>query len=235
MTKEAGYLRVQRKLKKMIILGEYAIGDMLPSESMLTEEYKLSRMTIRHALKNLEVEGLIYRKKGKGSFVGNKKRSFELGFTKGFTEIMKSRNINYSTNFIQEPILQEWPEDFRWKLSNKEIKNNCIYFSRSRSIEGKKVIIDNTIISNIGVKNFCEKPLVNMSLFDTLMVRYDTEITGVTQKFSAIIATKEMAKSIEIKEGDPVLRIIRKLSTSNPGLHIYADLYCDTNSFSFDA
>ncbi|MFA7231697.1 MAG: GntR family transcriptional regulator [Victivallaceae bacterium] len=46
-----------------------ATGDKLPSENMLCRKYELARMTVSKALNELEHEGIIYRKQGKGTFV----------------------------------------------------------------------------------------------------------------------------------------------------------------------
>ncbi len=232
MAKEAGYIRVQKNLRRSIIMGEYQIGDMLPSENKLSDTYKLSRMTIRHALKDLESEGLIYRKKGKGSFVGRKRKSIELALV-GFSEIMKREGVEVETKRVLEPTMMEWSDDFYWELSKKEKKAGCISFKRIRGIHGRPVMIEHAYLANIGIKNFCTTPFVNGSLFDTLIINHDIELTGVEQKFKAISANKAQANSLNIKEGSPILEIIRKLSTSKPDLYLYSFIYCNTNEFTF--
>lgn len=44
-------------------------GDLLPSQSGICETFKVSNITARRALGDLEKQGLIYRQKGKGSFI----------------------------------------------------------------------------------------------------------------------------------------------------------------------
>lgn len=62
---------VVQQVKKVIISGELATGDRLPSERDLAERFGLSRMTIRDALRVLESQGLIEIKVGAsgGAFV----------------------------------------------------------------------------------------------------------------------------------------------------------------------
>lgn len=235
MAKQAGYTKVQKDLEKMIIMGDYDIGDMLPSENKLAEEYSLSRMTIRHALKNLEVDGLIYRKKGKGSFVGSRRKEFRLGFSLGFSEVMKSKNIEFETVFVQVPIVTTWGEKFEWELSKDEIDAGCIYFSRDRVINGKIIMSELAFVSNIGLDNFCDTPFVNGSFFDTLIINYNIEIINPVQKFKAILATPELAKRFNVEIGSPLLEVLRRITTSNPRLFVYSFLYFDTSEYSFES
>lgn len=236
MAKEIGYIKVHNDLKKLILKGKYEIGDLLPSENALSLEYGLSRMTIRNALKNLEVDGLIYRRQGKGSFVKNKKKSIELLSIKGFTEIMKGKEVNISTIFTQKPKIQEWKNDFYWQLTEKELELGCIHFSRIRKMEKKSIMFEDTFLTNIPhLSGFCNKDFHNDSLFDTLILNHDIEIKSVSQKFRAISASEELSDKLNIEKGTPVLEIIRRLSTNKSGLCIYSFAYCNTNEFTIEA
>ncbi|NLY90197.1 MAG: GntR family transcriptional regulator [Firmicutes bacterium] len=48
--------------------GAITPGNQLPSENMLADQFKISRHTVRKALSDLEIEGLIYREQGRGTF-----------------------------------------------------------------------------------------------------------------------------------------------------------------------
>jgi len=56
-------------LEKQIENGVYANGHKLPSEAALAEMFNASRITSKRALQELELKGVIYRRKGSGSFV----------------------------------------------------------------------------------------------------------------------------------------------------------------------
>ena len=59
--------RVLAHLRARIAAGEFP--DLLPSERTLTEEYGVSKGTVRKALAQLRMEGLIQTDKGWGSYV----------------------------------------------------------------------------------------------------------------------------------------------------------------------
>ena len=63
------YQLIYEELKKAILRREIAPNQLLPSEKALTIKYNVSRITAKHALNQLVADDLIYRIKGKGSFV----------------------------------------------------------------------------------------------------------------------------------------------------------------------
>lgn len=69
------YHQLKELLAERIARGEWQPGDMLPTEEQLQEQYEISRTTVRQALKELEVEGLISRQRGRGTFVSRPKLS----------------------------------------------------------------------------------------------------------------------------------------------------------------
>lgn len=63
------YYQLGTILREKIQSGRYQSGDQLPTETELVEEYGVSRITVRQALRNLEEERLVRREAGRGTFV----------------------------------------------------------------------------------------------------------------------------------------------------------------------
>ncbi|MGB0387740.1 MAG: GntR family transcriptional regulator [Ardenticatenaceae bacterium] len=63
------YAIIEEELLSKIERGTWSIGHQLPSEQELQEQYKVSRGTVRRALRELELGGYINRMSGKGTFV----------------------------------------------------------------------------------------------------------------------------------------------------------------------
>ena len=55
---------VEAQIKDSIISGRFNIGDKLPSERELVEQFQVSRVTVREALRNIQHLGLISTKRG---------------------------------------------------------------------------------------------------------------------------------------------------------------------------
>ncbi len=67
--KEPLYKKILHDLQAEIFSGRLAVDFQLPTEKELSERYHVSRITSKRALTELEQAGLIYRVRGKGSFV----------------------------------------------------------------------------------------------------------------------------------------------------------------------
>ncbi|MBU7556246.1 GntR family transcriptional regulator [Weissella paramesenteroides] len=65
---------VKKGLRNDIISGKFAIGDKLPTEANLTEQYNVSRYTVRRATAGLEQEHYLYRIQGDGMYVNDWKK-----------------------------------------------------------------------------------------------------------------------------------------------------------------
>jgi GntR family transcriptional repressor for pyruvate dehydrogenase complex len=57
------------QIRELILSGEFAAGDKLPSEQELCDELNISRSSIREALRVLEAEGIIEVRRGSGVYV----------------------------------------------------------------------------------------------------------------------------------------------------------------------
>lgn len=71
MTDSPKHLALSRQLAAEINSGKYRPGDRLPSEAQLVKRFGVSRPTVGRALRDLEVQGLIARRAGSGTYVRN--------------------------------------------------------------------------------------------------------------------------------------------------------------------
>jgi len=79
-----------RALKKLV--SQLKPHSKLPSERELSETLGVSRMTLRHAIGDLQSEGLLYSVPGSGTFVKEQRISKRAHLT-SFTEDMQARGL----------------------------------------------------------------------------------------------------------------------------------------------
>lgn len=68
------YYQLADILKEIILGGQFKVGDTLPSERVLCDDYDVSRATVRQAIQLLKDEGLVVKVRGIGTKVAESKQ-----------------------------------------------------------------------------------------------------------------------------------------------------------------
>jgi len=223
------YKKLINDLKTLIDQGTYKKGDLLPSENELCKTYNTTRPTVRQALTELINSGYIIRQQGKGSIVAEPKKGLGILSVSGFTAGIGDKNLK--TEILVKPQKRSWDSDFFYELSEEEIKAGNIYFSRVRYINDLPVLYEETFITDINLPRFTARNLENRSLFKTLNEHYKIEIKEGEQKIWAIGADANISKLLNLKAGNPIVHMKRKLKTNIRNLNIYSWLYCNTGEY----
>ena len=84
------YYQLQEIIRTRIEGGQWGPGQQLPPEADLCKEFNLSRGTVRQALADLVREGMLHRRRGKGSFVAAPKIQQDIQTLLGFSDYVKS-------------------------------------------------------------------------------------------------------------------------------------------------
>jgi GntR family transcriptional regulator len=99
------YQQLYAILRGKISRGEWKPGDMIPPESDLIEQYGVSRSTVRQVLDILVNEGLVYRERGRGSFVTHPTVEQTMTRIVSFTEDMRQRGFVPSTKVLSASLI----------------------------------------------------------------------------------------------------------------------------------
>ena len=79
------YRTIYNDLKKRINSRLYASGSILPSEAVLKKEFNVSTITIRRAVQELVLDGLVEKRQGVGSFICSRPHETEVVGLSSFT------------------------------------------------------------------------------------------------------------------------------------------------------
>src|SRR5712692_11373357 len=75
-------------LQRAILSGKFSPGSQLPTEFDLIDQLGISRTTLREALKRLEEQGLIVRRRGRGTYVRERSIVKDLSLNFGISEMI---------------------------------------------------------------------------------------------------------------------------------------------------
>lgn len=128
------YYQIMEQLKSQIKNGELQPDAPLPSEREYSEQFGISRMTVRQALSNLVNEGFLYRQKGRGTFVSRPKMEQTLQGLTSFTEDMKSRGMVPSSKLVDYELIDSTAELAGILIANTRPKSTKSFASGSQMI-----------------------------------------------------------------------------------------------------
>lgn len=100
---QARYIEIAAHLRELV--ADTEPGGLLPSDAELCQEFSVSRMTARQAVQLLVNEGLVERRRGKGTFVAPRKVPRSLGSPLSFTESMRQRGLSTSSRPIDSRVV----------------------------------------------------------------------------------------------------------------------------------
>lgn len=108
---------ILRQIREAVLNGTFQIGDRLPNERELAEQFAASRTSVREALRGLEQTGVIYIKKGinGGVFVANPDHRF---VSRSLQTLLQLRKVTMD-NIVEARLIFE-PEAARLAAQRAE-------------------------------------------------------------------------------------------------------------------
>jgi GntR family transcriptional regulator len=104
------YMQLRADLMRRISDGEFRVGDMLPTEEQLRQEYGVSRMTVRNAIDRLVADLLVVRRQGVGTFVAIANRALQSVILRGTLEDILTFDRTRSFVLISNELVIPPPE-----------------------------------------------------------------------------------------------------------------------------
>ena len=201
------YQQLYEVLRNKISVGEWMPGDLLPPEAEITTQYGVSRVTARQALEALVNEGLIYRQRGKGTFVSHP--TVEQGLTRivSFSEDMRQRRFTPGTELLFSGLIPA-PEDIAAKL-NIAPGTELARIDRLRLADSEPMGVEEAFFVHDYCPGLLECDYKSRSLREVMEVTFNVIWSRAKQTIQAVGASADKAQKLTIKVGAPLLLIER--------------------------
>lgn len=196
------YLQLKNTLKGYIDSGEIKTNEKLPSEAQLCSTYKVSRITVRNALAELEEEGYLIKKQGKGAYATKPRLFRPLEDTIGFSASCKAAG-KQCTSVVIKRELHSLDERMK-ELLQLEDDDQVLYIQRLRYADGEPLMLENNYYSYRKFGFLMEEPL-NGSLYELLKEKAGIECDRSLKTIITVAsANYEQAKTLQISVGAPL-------------------------------
>ncbi|MEQ8155020.1 MAG: GntR family transcriptional regulator [Clostridiaceae bacterium] len=215
------YYQLENIIKKRIEEGTYKVDEKIPSERMLSEELDISRMTISKAIGNLVEEGILYRKKGMGTFVAKNKIDFFPGLT-GFTEIIENKGMKPSSRVISQSVII--PDKHLCEKLQISEDEKVIFTQRLRLADDEIVNLEESYVPYSLCPKLLEADLSAESIYKLLTDEGHKPLKA-EEKIQAILSDKELGKLLQINVGEAVLKRRRITWSKDKPIEYSLDYY----------
>ena len=218
-------------LRGRILDGEYAPDSQMPSESELGAMFKVSRITVRQALGDLQKEGLIFKIHGKGTFVSKPKAFQNVSTLQGLAESLTGRGyevINRLRSFRFVPADKLVAE--RLNVAEGEI---VAQIRRVRLINREPVSLEVTWLPKQLGERLESADLVTRDIF--LILENDCGLTlgHADLAIDAVLADSDLTQALDVETGSPIMRIERLTHTADGTPVDFEHLYYRGDAFQY--
>ena len=200
--------------------------DKLLSERELCQHYGVSRTTVRLALQELETQGYIYRRHGKGTYVSDlSDKSSDLAGAYSFTEEMRELGRVPNTVILE----------FKQMEANKKVAKNLninlgetvFKLKRLRLADDEPLMVER---SYLPAKLFIG---LDLPLYDVFSQDYEQQVQLADEEFYASIVQKKDADPLRIADGAPVLHLSRTTYNVKNEIIEYTDSVARADQFHY--
>lgn len=179
------YRLIEKYLREKISSKEYKPGDLIPSECELAEMFDVSRMTARKAVEHLVASDKVYRVKGKGSIVSEKKLIKNKSLV-GFRNSLLLENNGTSELATKVLSFTKIFPSIQIQKALKLNKTDRVFeIKRLRLLNGEAIGIESAYLSCSRYKGLDEYDLAENSLYDILKLHFNTQPSLTNQTVSA--------------------------------------------------
>lgn len=196
------YIQLKESIRGSIVNGELKFGDKIPTELELSEEHKISRITVRKAIEELVEEGYLLKRQGKGTFVNKRKIERKIVHFLGFSDACKANGMKASSKIIKKEIIQ--PSSMDKKRLQLDDGDAVIYIQRVRYADDSPIMIENNYFSYKTYHSLLNESLTG-SLYKVLEEKLGIKPAGSGELSIEIVrAGEEEMGLLNVGSGEPL-------------------------------
>lgn len=223
--------KTKHEILKFIENEEIQADEILPSENTFMDILGVSRYTVREALALLEQDKIIYKIKGKGTFVNKRPIQIESGLEKleSITEIIES--FGYEPGTIWVGVEEGYPTKDMVKKLKLEADDKVITLKRIRTANGKAAAY---LVDTVPKKMVNNESLANIdseSVFSYIKEKFGIVMDYATTEIIPTLPTEEMIEHLKVAN-DKLFILLHQLHYDREGQPILYSLdYFDSEIF----
>lgn len=199
------YKQLQLILQDKILFGELGPEVLLPTEQQLCEQYRISRITVRNTLANLERNGLIVRMRGRGAIVKKRDMQMSFGSVAGFARQIQSEGYATSSKIIKKELVVGNADLLSCFEMNGLEKELFWHFCSLRYLNDSPAVIMNHYVKKALGDKMLEHDLEKTSFYYLFESITKQRIIRSGNWLASVQATPESAKMLSVENGTALM------------------------------
>jgi GntR family transcriptional regulator len=195
-------------LRDQILRGVYPAGGMIPNEEALCAAFGVSRITVRRAVADLEVQGLLEKRQGRGTFVTAELPQLRPSATLGFVESLRKTATETEVEVLSVST-KDPPADIAQQL-DLVAGLKAVHAVRLRRRGPTPVMVTEAWVPEAIGRNVTSKELKRRALYEILIAQ-GIQFGRVVQEIAAVAAIPFYAQQLNCELSSPLLKITRLL------------------------
>ncbi|MBE8848142.1 GntR family transcriptional regulator [Enterococcus durans] len=198
------YKEIAIALKKKIVEGDFNEGELLPDQESLAKIYNTSRVTVRKAIQLLIDEGLLYTRRGSGTYV-------RTNIKKNITDVTQMNSV-FGTSIqegveVTSKILRfevRFPTDYEFETLKIKPTDPVYDIKRVRYVKEEARSIETSIMPLKYIKDLDEN-ILKGSIYNYIREKLGYVISAAQRVIIASKANELDSEEFGIEVGDPIL------------------------------
>ena len=196
------YVQIYNELKDKIDSMMYKPNQIMPSENELAAEFKVTRVTVRNAIKKLKDEGRIYTEKGRGSYVNMPKIIQKLHKIYSLGGVFSEEG--YKLDRVIYDVYTEFASETIKENLKLEANDQVIVIKVIRKLGKVPVVLQTSYLSLKIIPGFLISELDNISIYAILEEKYNIKLIKAKEYIDPIVADSYYAKLLEVELNTPL-------------------------------
>jgi GntR family transcriptional regulator len=198
------YYQIAERIRAKVE-NELTPGRQIPSENELINEYNVSRNTVRLAIDTLIKQGMVYRVKGKGTFVAPERLKSGLTRLTSFTEECWRMGMQPSSRLLN---LQRIVPPLKIRQALQVAADQQVFIiERQRFADEKPLALNASYLPCALFPTLDQEDLTHGSVYRVIEDKYRMPIGYASQVLKPVVATEVEANLLEVEKGSPLLQV----------------------------
>ncbi len=200
------HYQIRKFIQDNIENGKLAADECLPPELELASTFNVSRSTVRQAINDLVVKEVLYRRRGKGTFVKQEK-TVSTFFQKlnSFNEEMMLKGKMPSTKQISLEVIEPIPSvNAALGIDKNE---PLIYLERLRFVDNQPNVYMESYLPYSIFQGMEFEDMNDRSMYSVMNEKFGVSVDRVLRHIEVANATKKIAQMLSVKNGAAIFLV----------------------------